>query len=119
MQVAKINPAKVLSWLRRKCDPSRLPKVLESSVADTTVDSELACLAKQREMALLVSEYLSLYWTTKLFAEFGGFAQVSESEQILVKRVQAVVFDAPESYVQGVASPGSGSKLAAKQEVRS
>ncbi|KAJ2866117.1 hypothetical protein GGH94_001736 [Coemansia aciculifera] len=119
MQVAKIDPTKVLSWLRRKCDPSRLPKVLESSAADMTVDAELARQARQREMALLVSEYLSLYWTTKLFAEFGGFTQVSESEQLLVKRVQAVAFDAPESYVQGVASPNGGSKLAAKQEVRS
>ncbi|KAJ2819329.1 hypothetical protein FBU31_005572 [Coemansia sp. 'formosensis'] len=119
MQVAKIDPAKVLSWLRRKCNPDRLPKLLESSVADVSVDAELARQAKQREMCLLVSEYLSLHWTTKLFAEFGGFAQVSESEQLLVKRVQAVVFDAPESYVQGVATPNAGSKLAAKQEVRS
>ncbi|KAJ2743966.1 hypothetical protein GGI20_003347 [Coemansia sp. BCRC 34301] len=116
MQVAKIDSAKVLAWLKRKCDPGRLPKALKPSVVDTGVSAELAGQARQREMALLVSEYLPQYWTTRLFAEFGGFAQVSESEQLLVKRVQAVAFDAPESYVQGVASPNAGSKLAAKQE---
>ncbi|KAJ2644536.1 hypothetical protein GGF44_000569 [Coemansia sp. RSA 1694] len=118
MQVAKIDSAKVLAWLKRKCDPSRFPKALESSVVDAAVavSAELAAQARQREMALLVSEYLSQHWTTRLFAEFGGFAQVSESEQLLVKRVQAVAFDSPDSYVQGVASPNAGSKLAVKQE---
>ncbi|KAJ2488401.1 hypothetical protein IWW37_004835 [Coemansia sp. RSA 2050] len=113
--VARIEPTKVLAWLRRKCDPGRLPSVL-GSIVDAGVDGELARLAGQREMALLVSEYLPGYWTTRLFEEFGGFARVSENEQMLVKRVQAVVFDAPESYALGVATPGSGSKLSTKQE---
>ncbi|KAJ2005446.1 hypothetical protein GGI04_002239 [Coemansia thaxteri] len=124
MQVAKIDTAKVIGWLKRKCDVSRFPKALESSVLNVSatgvaaagVDSELVRQAKQREMALLVSEYLPQYWTARLFAEFGGFANASESEQTLVKRVQAVAFDAPESYMQGVANPSSGAKLPAKQE---
>ncbi|KAJ2885244.1 hypothetical protein IWW38_005341 [Coemansia aciculifera] len=115
-QVVRIDPAKVMGWLKRKCDPQRFPKSLESSVVDAAMeDSELADQARQREMALLVSEYLPQLWTSRLFSEFGGFAQVSENELLLVKRVQAVAFDAPESYVQGVANP-SGSKLVAKQE---
>ncbi|KAJ2683549.1 hypothetical protein IWW39_005442 [Coemansia spiralis] len=104
--VARIEPAKVVAWLRRKCDPGRLPTVLGSVGGG---------LAAQREMAVLVSEYLSGFWVARLFDEFGGFAGLLEND-VLVRRVQAVVFDAPESYALGVATPGSGSKMPMKEK---
>ncbi|KAJ1899652.1 hypothetical protein LPJ66_001977 [Kickxella alabastrina] len=105
IQVVKIDNSKVINWLKRKCDASRFPKSLEGVVSSAAAGEELVRQAKVREMALLVSEYLPQYWANRLFAEFSGFAEVSENEQLLSKRVQAVVFDDPTSYTMGVASP--------------
>ncbi|KAJ1668641.1 hypothetical protein IW140_002071 [Coemansia sp. RSA 1813] len=117
--VVKIDAAKVMAWLKRKCDPNKLPHTLaESTVASlgASVPDDLAERAKTREIALLVAEYLPEYWTTRLFAEHGGFAGVCSSENVEAKRVQAMVFDSPDSYVQGVASPSNAAKLATKQQ---
>ncbi|KAJ2856671.1 hypothetical protein J3B02_001472 [Coemansia erecta] len=104
--VVKIDSTKVLSWLKRKCSVDRFPKAMEGIISSKAQDKELVKQAKIREMALLVSEYLSPYWTSRLFAEFGGFDSVQEEgEHVLSKQVQAIQFDSPDSYTMGVPNP--------------
>ncbi|KAJ1813104.1 hypothetical protein LPJ56_003578 [Coemansia sp. RSA 2599] len=105
MSVVRIDSAKVLSWLKRKCSAERFPTAMEGIISSKAGDKELVEQAKTREMALLVSEYLPTYWTHRLFEEFGGFASVQNSDQILTKRVQAIQFDSPDSYAMGVPTP--------------
>ncbi|KAJ2513379.1 hypothetical protein H4217_006373 [Coemansia sp. RSA 1939] len=97
--VVKIDADKVVAWLRRKCEPSGdlLPPAVASLLAGGAVGGQAAG-AGAREMALLVSEYLSEYWATRLLAEYGGSVDNGGGGE------KTVVFDAPESYVQGVAS---------------
>ncbi|KAJ1788809.1 hypothetical protein LPJ59_005469 [Coemansia sp. RSA 2399] len=117
--VAKIDTAKVVAWLKRKCDPCKLPPALaEATVASLGASAAdgLAERAKTREMALLVSEYLPEYWTAQLFAEYNGFDGVCSSEKVETKRVQAMVFDSPDSYAQGIASPSDAARQAKQQE---
>ncbi|KAJ2804866.1 hypothetical protein H4R20_002333 [Coemansia guatemalensis] len=105
VRVAKIDRGKTIAWLRRKCDASRLPKDFNIGANDTADDAELLEQTRTREMVLLISEYLPQYWMEQLMAEFGGFAKVHASEQMAAKRVKEAVFDAPETYTQGVAAP--------------
>ncbi|KAJ2862595.1 hypothetical protein GGI22_002151 [Coemansia erecta] len=117
--VAKIDTDKVIAWLKRKCDPCKLPPALaEATVASLGASAAdgLAERAKTREMALLVSEYLPEYWTARLFAEYNGFDGVCSSEKVEAKRVQAMVFDSPDSYTQGIASPSNTARQAKQQE---
>ncbi|KAJ2160955.1 hypothetical protein GGF46_001875 [Coemansia sp. RSA 552] len=113
VKVARIDPEAVQRWLKRKCGPERLPAALEASI---TGSDELKEQGKTREMMLLVSEYLSPSWTERLSASFDGFAKVVESERLVAKHAMAVVFDAPESYTQGIADPHS--KPAKQPEAR-
>ncbi|KAJ2079873.1 hypothetical protein H4R24_003472 [Coemansia sp. RSA 988] len=117
ISVAKIDRVKVIAWLRRKCDASRLPKDLNIGVNHIVDDTELLELIRTREMVLLISEYLPQYWMEQLMAEFDGFANVHASEQMAAERVKEAVFDAPDTYTQGVASPSLTDKPV-KQEVR-
>ncbi|KAJ2527855.1 hypothetical protein EV175_007510, partial [Coemansia sp. RSA 1933] len=107
----------VVAWLKRKCHPDRLPPALSEAIV-TSLDAadELVEMARTREMALLVSEYLPEYWTARLFAEYGGFAAVSSSETIEARRAQTMVYDAPDSYMQGIASPSNATRLAKQQQ---
>ncbi|KAJ2341021.1 hypothetical protein GGF43_006268 [Coemansia sp. RSA 2618] len=102
--VAKVDPKKVLGWLKRKCVAERLPRVLENC-ADGVMDEELRVQTMTREMVLLVSEYLQPYWAEKLMGEYGGFARVCDSEKTAAKRATVPVFDSPDSYMPGVADP--------------
>ncbi|KAJ2599780.1 hypothetical protein GGF39_002089 [Coemansia sp. RSA 1721] len=105
MNVVKIDSAKVMSWLKRKCSADRFPKSMENIISGKADDVELVKQAKSREMALLVSEYLSAYWTSRLFKDFGGIANVQEADQVFSKGVNAVKFDSPDSYTMGVPTP--------------
>ncbi|KAJ1966402.1 hypothetical protein GGI12_000112 [Dipsacomyces acuminosporus] len=110
MRVVKIDETKVLRWLRRKCDASRLPRCLEGSIKDiSTTDAGLIREAKEHEMALLVSEYLLPFWADRLNAEFGGFAQVCRREKE-ISQIQTVSYDSPDSYTPGVASKSATTK---------
>lgn len=121
MQVVRIDGAKTMEWLKSKCKADRLPEKLGKGIEYTisgVPDTERGALvfqAKEREMALLVSEYLSEQWTARLFKEFGDFAQITEYEKQMAKQnAKAVVYDDPESYAK---VPG-GVKKSVKEEVR-
>ncbi|KAJ2609146.1 hypothetical protein H4S08_004173 [Coemansia sp. RSA 1365] len=115
VRVARIDQAKTIAWLRRKCDGNRLPRSFNLGVNNTADDVELVEQTRTREMVLLISEYLPPYWMEQLMAEFGGFAKLQESEQMAAKRVKETVFDSPDTYTQGVAVPQLAEKLV-KQE---
>ncbi|KAI8326341.1 hypothetical protein GQ54DRAFT_294813 [Martensiomyces pterosporus] len=118
MCVARIDKAKVMGWLRRKCDISRFPRCLEGGVKDiSATDEKLAEEVKAHEMVLLVSEYLPRFWHDSLLAEFGGFARVCQREKE-ISRVQAVSFDSPESYTLGVAPPSATAKPAKVEKAK-
>ncbi|KAJ1993501.1 hypothetical protein GGI25_002753 [Coemansia spiralis] len=116
-QVVKLDVLKIIAWLKRKCDAARLPKTLSLAVVASLgvgANDELIRQAETREMALLVSEYLSEYWTNRLFAEFDGFVRVCQNESSQTKLAQSMVFDLPESYTQGIATPNAAKTV--KQE---
>ncbi|KAJ2657590.1 hypothetical protein IWW48_004454 [Coemansia sp. RSA 1200] len=103
--VVKIDADKVVAWLRRKCERSGGLSPAVASLLSGDATGGQAANARTREMALLVSEYLSEYWTARMLAEYGGSVGDGGGGKM-------VVFDAPESYVQGVAN----SKIPAKQQ---
>ncbi|KAJ2518701.1 hypothetical protein H4217_003171 [Coemansia sp. RSA 1939] len=109
--VVKIDADKVVAWLRRKCERSGdlLPPAVASLLAGGAVGGQAAGTGA-REMALLVSEYLSEYWATRLLAEYGGSVDNGGGGE------KTVVFDAPESYVQGVASTKTPVKQQQQQQ---
>ncbi|KAJ2508587.1 hypothetical protein GGI11_006047, partial [Coemansia sp. RSA 2049] len=106
-----IDADKVVAWLRRKCERSGdlLPPAVASLLAGGAVGGQAAGTGA-REMALLVSEYLSEYWATRLLAEYGGSVDNGGGGE------KTVVFDAPESYVQGVASTKTPVKQQQQQQ---
>ncbi|KAJ1735078.1 hypothetical protein LPJ61_000740 [Coemansia biformis] len=100
--VVRVDQRKVLAWLCRKCDGSRLPDALLGLAATAAGGSDE--LARTNEMALLVAEYLPQYWREQLVDALG----LAAFRRTRAAPAAAPVYDAPETYAYGAADPQPG-----------
>ncbi|KAJ2782643.1 hypothetical protein H4R18_002163 [Coemansia javaensis] len=102
--VARVDRQRTVAWLCRKCSGDRLPEPLRAQLEEG--------LARTNEMALLVAEYLSPFWSA-LVADTLGLAAVRDAPS---RPAQAPVYDAPDTYLPGggIAAPKVEAKPKAK-----